>query len=158
MPSTKLLLLCLLNFSFSHALPTPTTDSTSTTSTTTAAATLANPQSSNRFSLSTRVSIICGVVAICLIAVGALFYGYRKYNQRVLRRRTQIRMDQMQSSLAARLQQAQTDEGEEGAAKVYEGTNGRSLHMHVTEITAGSPVAGEKNPFKPAAVRDRPAR
>ncbi|KAK6355017.1 hypothetical protein TWF696_004144 [Orbilia brochopaga] len=157
MPSTTLLFLSFLHFSLSYSLPTPTTGSTATT---TATSTATSTASTNRFSLSAGVSIICGVVAICLIAVGALFYGYRKYNQRKLRRRTQIRMDQMQSSLAARLQQAQVKE--EGAAKVYEGDNRRGVHMHVTEITAGSPVeqpvVGEKNPFKSAIVRDRPAR
>ncbi|EWC46914.1 hypothetical protein DRE_03926 [Drechslerella stenobrocha 248] len=165
MPSTTLLLLLsIVQFTaLSYALPHPSPTMAGTVTATATPTAAAATESSRKLS-SLSAGIICGVVAISIFAVGAIFYAYRKYHQRKSRRRTQIRMDQMQASLNARLQNARRSGLLEGSVlKVYEGDGG-GVRMQVTEITAGSPVeqqlasTQEKQPFKAAVVRDRPVR
>lgn len=154
--STALLL--LLNISYSLALPAPqTTSNTDAPSTT---STLPDPSgtssSSVTLGMNAQIGLICGVVVICLIAIGVLFYGYRKYRQRLIRRRTLIKMDEMQASLNARVQNARRSGMLDGnVLKVYEG-KGKDVggsEVQVAEITPGSPVdqalsALEGNTFK----------
>ncbi|KAF3922072.1 hypothetical protein ABW20_dc0108398 [Dactylellina cionopaga] len=142
--SSAFLLLSLLHISLSFALPQATTTAPPSTTTSEYVDPTGSSNSSvSNFSLGAQISIICGVVVIALIAIGVLFYGYRKYRQRLTRRRTQIKMDQMQASLNARVQNARMSGMLDGSVlKVYDG-KGRGEDMQVTEvaeITVGSPV------------------
>ncbi|KAF3936713.1 hypothetical protein ABW19_dt0201036 [Dactylella cylindrospora] len=147
MPSTTaILLLTLLNISLSSSLALPQTPTTTANPSTTSVYVDPSGSSSSSvggFSLNAQIGLICGIVVICLIAVGVFFYGYRKYRQRLIRRRTAIKMDQMQASLNARVQNARRSGMLDGnVLKVYEG-KGKGPDMQVTqiaEITVGSPV------------------
>ncbi|KAF3190288.1 hypothetical protein TWF788_009088 [Orbilia oligospora] len=148
MPSImSLLFLSLLQITLSYSLALPqTTQSTTTSTPETTTSVYVDPTGASNSSVggfSVTIGIICGVVAIALIAIGALFYGYRKYRQRLTRRRTQIKMDQMSANLNARVQNARKSGMLDGnVLKVYEGKgSGEDRQVtEVAEITVGSPV------------------
>ncbi|RVD88659.1 uncharacterized protein DFL_002836 [Arthrobotrys flagrans] len=145
MPSTDILILSLLQItlSYSLALPQTTPSTTSAPETTTSVYVDSGTSNSSVGGFSVTIGIICGVVAIALIAIGALFYGYRKYHQRLTRRRTQIKMDQMSANLNARVQNARKSGLLDGnVLKVYEGKGSEDDKQvtEVAEITVGSPV------------------
>ncbi|KAF3904026.1 hypothetical protein AA313_de0207058 [Arthrobotrys entomopaga] len=143
-----LIFLTFLQATLSHSLALPQSSSTTTSPSSSATSPYVDPTGSSsssigNISLNTQIGIICGVVAIALIAIGALFYGYRKYRQRITKRRTQIKMDEMAANLNARVQNARKSGLLDGnVIKVYEG-KGHGDDRQVTEvaeITVGSPV------------------
>ncbi|EPS42345.1 hypothetical protein H072_3665 [Dactylellina haptotyla CBS 200.50] len=166
MPSTTTLLLAsVLQFSLSYSLALPqaatTTAPPSSTTSAYVDATGSSSSSVGNISFNTQIGIICGVVAIALIAIGVLFYGYRKYHQRLTRRRTQIKMDEMSANINARVQNARKSGMLKGnVIRVYEGkgSGDERTVTPVAEITVGSPVDQALsaleggNPFKGPAT------
>ncbi|KAK6503219.1 hypothetical protein TWF481_008249 [Arthrobotrys musiformis] len=144
--TTSLLLLSLLQISLSYSLALPQTTASATSAPETTTTEYVDPSGKSNSSVgdfSITIGIVCGVVAIALIAIGALFYGYRKYRQRLTRRRTQIKMDQMSANLNARVQNARKSGMLDGnVLKVYEGKGSGDDRQvtEVAEITVGSPV------------------